>query len=223
LGELGKFIYKKLGDDYLLILVDNIGALPQRYVSLFHYFFDKRLNVQVIAAGEPREFDEVDVHKVSEDMLDLGLDGLEEEDMVELVKRRIRYFGQHGTYPFEESMLYDLYDRCDGNPARYLELCKEQAVSLALDEEYMHEQEEKYEEENRLISISFGEAPDEEEDDIDFDVPELDEQEKLLEEIGKEQDETKERKAVSDDEDDEEKDEAQETEEMLRQLAEEFD
>ena len=52
LEELGKFLHAKLrGGKHMLILIDDVGKIPKRYISLFKYFFNKKINIQVIATG----------------------------------------------------------------------------------------------------------------------------------------------------------------------------
>ncbi len=208
LGEVGKFIYQRL-DGQLLILVDNVSSLPQRYHDLFTYFFDNDLSVQLVTAGTERT-------SITEESFSLELEGLSDEALHTLVERRVSFYGRTGIFPFEEDALDELIADSDGNPGAFLERCREAAIELALDDDYMEDKDRSAS--DGLISIQWGDEP--EPGDLDLDIPAPEEEttsepEKITSETVDDQDSSEER--------DEESSEAEKTEEMLEELTREFD
>ncbi len=248
LEKVGKFIYSKLEESQrLLILIDDVGGLPERYLSLFKYFYKNKIGVQIIAAGTEKEIRESNIRHVHEkDWLDISLDGLEYENMKDLLHKRIKNYGQEGIFPFQEEMVESLYQKTEGNPKNFLKECREKAVKLALDKDYIEKEREKVEEEKRkrreeeggLISITLGGSDEEAEEEKDelfemMQAPDEEEQKEIIDEI-EEKDSVSEEEmgevleeaseeAESEVKEKKKSKEAEDTEELLEQLTKDFE
>lgn len=127
LNKVKEFLSTRLKGKPLVLIVDDFNSLDEKLILLLKVLLDSEINVQVaIATNE-------DLGKFSKkEAMRQTLEGLSETECVEMVNRRIMSAGESDATPFSKEILSSLYKKARGSPLTFLDLCKEKAVSLAL-------------------------------------------------------------------------------------------
>jgi len=193
--EIGRFIHSKLKKKKtLVVIIDNVGDLPRRYISLFKYFFDHHINVQLIISGSKEEIASSGIKTISEkDYLNIHMTGLNLEETTKMLEKRVKHFGQEDIFPFQEEMIKAIHVKSKGNAKALLTLCREKVIKLTLDKKYIRKElarmdeirrkriEEKRENESEKKTFSIKVSDEEGDDDLDvLSAPDFTEQEIML-------------------------------------------
>lgn len=127
LNKIKEFLSLRLKGKPLVLIVDDFNSLDEKLILLLKVLLESEINVQVaIASAE-------DIGKFSKkEAIRMTIEGLAEAECVEMVNRRIMNVGDSNLTPFDKETLKSLYKKSRGNPFVFLDLCKEKAVSLAL-------------------------------------------------------------------------------------------
>jgi hypothetical protein len=129
-GEaLEKFLFDKVGKERLILLVDNAGELLKEHKDLIKRLLDTCPASQAIFAVE-RALKEHEAY--AEDTLKITLAELTEDDLKELLARRIAVAGGAGTHPFDALELEKLVAAAKRSPAKLLKLARDRAIELCL-------------------------------------------------------------------------------------------
>ncbi|MEK6963007.1 MAG: AAA family ATPase [Nanoarchaeota archaeon] len=138
LEQLAPYLAKKLGKKTLFLFIDEIGSLPPKYLSLFKHLYTGNLSVQIILAGTKTELAEASSIG-QKDALKINLKGITLDEARQFIQKRIERAGGLGLHPFTPTHFQQLYEKSSRNPALLLKLCREKALQLSLDKNYLEQ------------------------------------------------------------------------------------
>ncbi len=127
LNRVKEFLSVRLKGRPLVLIVDDFNSLDEKLILLLKVLLESEINVQVaIASGE-------DVEKFSKkESMKIIIDGLSEAECIEMINRRIINVSNSDVTPFSKEILNSLNKKAKGSPLAFLDLCKEKAVAMAL-------------------------------------------------------------------------------------------
>lgn len=136
--QVAAYLSKKIGQKTLFLLVDEVGNLPPKYIALFKHLFSGNLNLQLILAGTKIELAETNSIG-QKDALKISLRGIALSEAKQFIQKRIERAGGLGLHPFTPTHFQQLYEKSSKNPALLLKLCREKALQLSLDKNYLEQ------------------------------------------------------------------------------------
>ncbi len=128
LNKVKEFLSSRLKDRPLVLIVDDFNSLDEKLIVMLKILLESDINIQVAIASDE------EVGKISKkEQIRLQLEGLSFDECKEMLARRISYAEGNGVIPFNDEIINNLYKKCKNGPLEFLELCREKAVNLALD------------------------------------------------------------------------------------------
>lgn len=127
LNKMGDLLSSRLKGRPLVLIVDDFNSLDEKLISLLKILLESDINIQIAIASEQQ------VEKVSKkEHIKINLDGLNLDECKDMLSKRIIASGGNGLNPFTQDIISVLYKKSKGCPLTFLELCREKAVNLAL-------------------------------------------------------------------------------------------
>ncbi len=123
-----QFLMEKIGDRRLLILVDDAERLTREKRELLRRILAHCGKARVILALEESRKEE----ELSRNELRITLKEMTNEELKEVLARRIALAGGVGTHPFDDHELSLLIGKAKKNPASLLSLARDRAIELSL-------------------------------------------------------------------------------------------
>tara|TARA_Y100000310_G_scaffold1908_1_gene2400 strand:- start:998 stop:2134 length:1137 start_codon:yes stop_codon:yes gene_type:complete len=138
------WIKKKVEKKKLVILIDGTKRVSVKDIQLFN-ILHKLINLIVVVAESKEIFNKSIFDKTPKmndvdadnfkDALKINLDGLEFQESLEMLEKRIESVGGHGIAPFHETQLRSLHKNSKKNAKEFLALCKRKAIELSVKDE----------------------------------------------------------------------------------------
>lgn len=130
-SEQEAYFAEKASRQRLVILVDNAQLLAPKSFELLARLLARAKGVRLVLAGEQRALAKLPIKGLN-DELKIELAKPSSAELVAMVEQRLAFVGANGTFPFDRKRLHALADRAKGEPRKMLELCREEAMRLAL-------------------------------------------------------------------------------------------
>ncbi len=138
LEQLAPYLAKKVGKKTLFLLIDETGSLPPKYLGLFKHLYSGNLAIQLILAGTKTELTEASTIG-QKDTLKINLKGIGIDEARQFIQKRVERAGGMSLHPFTKEHFQQLYEKSSRNPALLLKLCREKALQLSLDKQYLEQ------------------------------------------------------------------------------------
>lgn len=129
---VGIFSNFKSGHHFVLLL-DDAGDLSPDNVDLLFFLLNKKIPFRLIIADAQQRLKQSPWKGFKVSALHLDLKSLNNEELKELVQKRIESFNGHGIYPLDEPQLKHLIKTSDGNPKILLKLVRDAVIQLVVE------------------------------------------------------------------------------------------
>ncbi|PIN69612.1 hypothetical protein COV93_04770 [Candidatus Woesearchaeota archaeon CG11_big_fil_rev_8_21_14_0_20_43_8] len=126
-SSLPGYLKPKLKRRRLVLLIDNVDKLEKHIAKTVNYLLDADLNMQIIVAGTKAHIEKVKLHYHKDD-LGIELQKLSYEDLRDMIKRRIEFFGGEDIVPFTDTLLKKIAMKANNNPQEMIKMCRNLAV-----------------------------------------------------------------------------------------------
>lgn len=123
-----QFLLKKLASENKnVLIIDNAGSLEKSALDMLQDITVKT-PTHIILADTEASLKALEVKA----QMHLKLPTYRDDQLAELVQRRIESAGGSGTHPFDDTELHTLFKKSERNPAKLLALARERAIELSL-------------------------------------------------------------------------------------------
>ncbi|MBI4441371.1 ATP-binding protein [Candidatus Woesearchaeota archaeon] len=163
IGNMVEFLKPRLAGKNMILLLDEAQALPKAELLILKHLFDSTVHMQLIVAGPVEEMKQSIVSTFSEDKLGITLHGLKQDDIKEMLTRRIEALGGKGIDPFDHDLLSHIARNPNNNPKEVLIVCNDHAVKLALKHNFSKKDKKPIPDKEKLFMIENVEADEKEE------------------------------------------------------------
>lgn len=154
LNKIRDLLASRLKGRPLVLIVDDFTSLDEKLILLLKILLESNINVQIAIGSEES------VEKISKkEHIKLELQGLSLSECKEMITRRISYAGGYGTSPFTDEIFDNLYKKAKGSPLVFLDLCREKAVNLALNNLNMRKEEKLIEQKQTAQTVQATQSP----------------------------------------------------------------
>ena len=123
------YLNSRLKEKDMALLVDDTDELNEQTVKFLQMMINSDLKIQIVMASKKEN---LEIISKKTNVIKIQLDGLNYEDMKEMISKRIKCVGGNDSEPLNEEHLKNIYQKCNKNPLTFLNLCKDKVIRIAV-------------------------------------------------------------------------------------------
>lgn len=131
--ELAALMKKYLQNKHMYVLIDEVQDIPKDTLSTIRFLSSElELNLSILLCIPLNIYNQnIKDSLLDRDQLNILLSKMNYDEMKEMIRKRIEFYGGSDLKPFTEDILKKIYAKSGGRPRVILNLCNDYAFDLA--------------------------------------------------------------------------------------------